>query len=230
MFREVAVLLLALFLIIFPILSYAETEEEATKAWLDALIESVNEQNPTKPPIYGSLDDKACTAAYVELEYVFQDTLKEARTDIYSSYFIVACMAAQEIEDTLYDQDSNIYQKVGRSKYLLSLDYLFGKNTDIESDEFKAAMEYVRRYFLQESNDACSAFYDDLIKFGYMDEAGNMDLPTQKYANELGISKGAIFAILEELNLYQTNPINGLKKDKLFDWVGEEDAGDEDSD
>ena len=65
---------------------------------------------------------------------------------------------------------------------------------------------------MQESADACSAFFDDLVEYGYMDENGTMDLRTRKFASEIGISQGAIYAILEELNLYQDNPIDGLKK------------------
>ncbi len=212
MFRRFSALLLILFLTMIPISSYAENDVESTTEWLNKLIAAFNEQEPTKAPVYGSLDDKACTAAYVELEYAFQNLLKEAKTDTYSIYFIVACVAANEIENTLFNPDSNIYGKVGRTEYQLSLNYLFGKNIDTESGSFKASMKYIRRYFMQESAEACAAFYDDLVEFRYIDENGVMNLKTQKFASELGISQGAVYAILEELNLYQSNPIDGLKK------------------
>ena len=214
MLRKILSVVIICMVVFGCISGFAEESElpNDTSAWLDALLSALSEPEPTREPIYGSLDDKACTAAYVELEYVLRDILKDARTDVYSIYFIVACVAAQEIEDTLFNPDSNLYEKVGRLEYQLSLDYLFGKNIDTESDSFKASMKYIRKYFMQESADACGAFYNDLVKYGYMDENGVMDLRTRKFANEIGVSQGAVYAILEELNLYQSNPFDGLKK------------------
>lgn len=75
-------------------------------------------------------------------------------------------------------------------------------------------MKYIRKYFMQESADACGAFYDDLVKLGYIDKDKNgaMDLRTRKYAGEIGISQRAVYAILEEFSFYQVNPIDGLKR------------------
>lgn len=216
MLRKILSLALVFFVFIGCTSCFAEKNESSENSllWFEALLSAFSEPEPAREPIYGSLDDKACTATYVEVEYVFRDILKDAKTDVYSIYFIVACLAAQEIEDTLYNPDSNLYQKVGRNEYKLSLNYLFGKNPDTESDSFDESMKYIRRYFMQESVDACGAFYDDLVEFGYIDvdNNGEMDLRTRKYASEIGISQGAVYAILEEFNLYQSNPIEGLKK------------------
>ena len=171
-----------------------------------------SEQSTKKQPIYGSPNDKACTTAYIELEYAMQRRIVIAKTDISSIYFTVASLAAQTINDTLYNADSNIYGKIGLEEYKLSLNYLFGKNTDTDSDSFKTGMKYIKRYFLQKSHKACDALYDDLTAFGYIDKNGELDLSIGEFTKKTGLSKGAVYAILEEICLYLDEPLDGLKR------------------
>lgn len=124
MWRKILSVLIACIIFISGAACFAEESESSDKtlSWWDAIVSALNEPEPDREPIYDSLDDKACTAAYIEAEYAFRDILKDAKTDIYSIYFIVACAAAREIEDTLYNSDSDRYQKVGEKNinYLLN--------------------------------------------------------------------------------------------------------------
>lgn len=125
-----------------------------------------------------------------------------ASSDTDSSRYSAAKDAYQVIDDTLYNEDSDIFGKRGRKQYRYALEYLIDPEIEVDSKEFDEAYKKVERY-ITEGSEGVFNFYDDLIKNGFLDaDTQELYAPLEEVAEKLGVSMEVVRTMFDELNEY----------------------------
>lgn len=125
-----------------------------------------------------------------------------ASSDTDSSRYSAAKDAYQVIDDTLYNEDSDIFGKRGRKQYRYALEYLIDPEIEVDSKEFDEAYKKVERY-ITEGSEGVFNFYDDLIKNGFLDaDTHELYAPIEDVAEKLGVNMEVVRTMFDELNEY----------------------------
>ena len=107
------------------------------------------------------------------------------------------------INQTLNDQESEYYGRIGREDFGLAVDFVLGENIELNTPEFDQAMEKAKRY-LAEGAEGATNFYDDLVSAGLMDATtGVMDSSIAEISQKLGISEEMVRTMIDRVNEYQ---------------------------
>lgn len=120
-----------------------------------------------------------------------------------SDRYSAAESALKVIQDTLHNADSEIFGKIGREQYTAALDFLIDPDVEVNTAEFDVAMKTVERY-LEEGASGVTNFYNDLVSHGFIGANGQLHASMQEMADSLGISMDFLRAMIDELNMYQT--------------------------
>lgn len=126
-----------------------------------------------------------------------------ASSDSNSGRYAASKDAMKVIQDTLYNKKSAIFGMIGREQYTAALDLLIDPKIEVGTSAFKTAWQTVQRY-MQDGAKGATAFYDDLVKNGFIDANGNLDASMQEMASSLGVSMEFLRTMFDELNQYQS--------------------------
>lgn len=141
-----------------------------------------------------------------------------ASDDSDAEMFSAAQKAYKVIQDTLYNKDSDIYQKIGREQYSSAIEFLIDPRIAIDpnSKGFKEAYKTIERY-LKDDDDGVRNFVSDLLSKGFIDKAtGVINANAQEMAKSLGISVDFLRTMFEEYNNF-VNDENKISIEAMFD-------------
>lgn len=135
-----------------------------------------------------------------------------------SDRYSAAEKALKVIEDTLHNQDSDIFGKIGREQYRAAIDFLIDPNIEVGTDEFDKALETIHRY-LDNGAEGINNFVEDLIQNGFVNESGYLKADLDEIAKSLGLSMEGLRSIIDEYNQYQDED-HQLKVEAAVDTTG----------
>lgn len=120
-----------------------------------------------------------------------------APSDECSVEFLYAIEMRKIIEETVYDEKSNVYGKIGRTQFADAMNYLVPEGIEVYTRDFDEAIERVDRYM----ENGIRNFYDDLVSTGHIVD-GYVNSTVSDMADSLGITESYLRALIAEINLY----------------------------
>lgn len=116
-----------------------------------------------------------------------------------------ALEAFELINDTLNDDESEYYGRIGREEFSQAVDFVIGENVEVDTTEFDRGLELAKRY-LTEGATGASNFYDDLVSHGLIDSTtGALDSSIAEISRALGVSEEMVRTMIDRINEYQTD-------------------------
>lgn len=141
--------------------------------------------------------------AIADIDMSVYERFINASDAIHSESYGMALFMLSILNDTLTNENSRIYGMVGREQYKEAKTWLIGDNVKNNSVELETALSAANRY-LTDDVTGVGNFYDDLVEAGFIDSHGHLEAYIVDMAEGLGITENMVHALIDELNLYQS--------------------------
>ena len=119
--------------------------------------------------------------------------------------YTAAEKAKKVINDTLYNNESEIFGKKGRAQYKYAVEFLIEPKAKLGTREFDRSWKKVQRY-MEENGQGLQNFIDDLIRKGLVSQVDGskveLDTTLEEMARKLHISEDLVRSLIEEWNTY----------------------------
>ena len=197
-----------------------EETKATAEAEKQAILTSEEYQNLTKALEMGTIDTTGMQRLLdLETQIKGYDVLAEEIDNATSAYYrwvnrkgddgmdrySQALEAFELINDTLKDDESEYYGRIGREEFSQAVDFVIGENVEVDTAEFDRGMELAKRYLTEGATGAAN-FYDDLVSHGLIDSTtGALDSSIAEISQALGVSEEMVRTMIDRINEYQTD-------------------------
>ena len=209
-----------------------EETKATAEAEKQAILTSEEYQNLTKALEMGTIDTTGMQRLLdLETQIKGYDVLAEEIDNATSAYYrwvnrkgddgmdrySQALEAFELINDTLKDDESEYYGRIGREEFSQAVDFVIGENVEVDTAEFDRGMALAKRYLTEGATGAAN-FYDDLVSHGLIDSTtGALDSSIAEISQALGVSEEMVRTMIDRINEYQTDANKITVKDPEID-------------